>query len=56
MAPKIRGGWVDWGDKTSVLEAMTCGYDLWRASEPLRDDKDVVLFAVKNNGRALHAS
>ncbi len=44
---------TDWNDKQSVLEHVKKGGTLIFASEELKNDKDVVLEAVKNDGEAL---
>ncbi len=45
---------IDWDDKCHILLAIKEDrYDLFYASERLRDDKDVVLLAIKKDGGAL---
>tara|TARA_B100000959_G_scaffold283670_1_gene353164 strand:- start:1858 stop:2049 length:192 start_codon:yes stop_codon:yes gene_type:complete len=45
---------TDWNDKEQVIKAVSeSGYELKNASEELKADREVVMAAIQNQGRAV---
>lgn len=47
---------IDWNDKKSVIEAVQNGWTLDEASQELKADREVVLEAVRTDGRSLRSA